>query len=74
MPLTILGFECSQGTKDSSLLEYIGVVEDLWKNMKAVSSSPRPHESSQHTHHKIFQNHHTHKRYHLWLDHLHKGL
>jgi len=44
MPFSILEFEYTQGTKDSSVLECIGVVEDLWKNIKALSSSPMPHE------------------------------
>jgi len=44
MPFTTLGFEMAQGTKYSSLLEYIGVVEDHWENIKTKMRALRPLE------------------------------
>jgi len=44
MPFSTPGFENAQGIMDPSLLEYVGVVEDLWENIITNKSSLRPHK------------------------------
>jgi len=36
MPFTTLGFENTQSTMDSHLLECVGVAEDLWEHIKTL--------------------------------------
>jgi len=44
MPFTTLGFENTQSTIDSFLLESVGVGEDLWENIKTMSSFLRHYQ------------------------------